>query len=222
MLYPVSRTVYRWQTPDPADDWMMVGHLVMRESKVVLVDPPLVPGLPEAVNRLGQPVAVLLTTIDHARAARYFSAEHNLKIYVPKQIETTNLDPGKTLEHEEIQDFTAYDENTPLPGGLRAIRARVFAGNEKPRYDEMILLTQTGELLVGDLACGSKGGKFLVGPEMFNPSPGRIEVDACYQIMAALIGNSNAHTLLSSHWHDILGNLQEAVAQKGNELRGIS
>lgn len=222
MFHPISRSVYRWQTPDPADDWMMVGHLVMHEAGLVLIDPPLVPGLVESVMRLGEPVAVLLTTIDHARAARYLGSEHGLKVHIPVQVETTNLNPAKTLEHEGIGDFQTYDEDTALPGGMKAIRARVFTGMEKPRYDEMVLLTESGELLTGDLACGNRDGEFLVGPEMFNPDPGTIEVDACFQIMAAIIGQSKANTLLSSHWHDIPDRLQDAVTRKGNRLRNRS
>ena len=51
--YHRGKGALRWSTPDPADDWMMVGHLFVRETGVVFVDPPLVPGLVEAAKRLG-------------------------------------------------------------------------------------------------------------------------------------------------------------------------
>lgn len=59
--------------PDPADDWMMVGHLFVRDTGVVFVDPPNVPGLLEAAGRLGKPEAVLLTEQNHTRASTFIA-----------------------------------------------------------------------------------------------------------------------------------------------------
>lgn len=218
MLVPVTRDVFRWATPDPADNWMMVGHLVIKKEEIALVDPPLVPFLPEAIHNIGGSASVILTTLDHMRASRYFASEHGFKVFVPRQIETTNFDPVEAKKQLEFNEFVEYDETDALPCGLKAIRARPFTGHSRPRYDEMALLTEGGELIAGDIAAGTKDGKFRVGPELFNPNPRKIEVMACFEILANIIRSHGAKTLLSSHWNDIESSLQDAVNEKGREL----
>ena len=73
MFTPIREGAFRWSTPDPADDWMMVVHLFIRESGVVFVYPPNVPGLLEAAGRLGKLEAVLLTEQNHTRASRFIA-----------------------------------------------------------------------------------------------------------------------------------------------------
>lgn len=45
MFQPVRKNVFRWSTPDPEDDWMVVGHAFLTDGGTVLIDLPLVPGL---------------------------------------------------------------------------------------------------------------------------------------------------------------------------------
>src|SRR5713101_8804456 len=86
MFTPIREGVFRWSTPDPADDWMMVGHLFVRETGVVLVDPPMVPGLLEAAVRLGKLEAVLLTEQNHTRASRFIAKRAGIPVYLPETI----------------------------------------------------------------------------------------------------------------------------------------
>ncbi len=218
MLHPVTENVFRWMTPDPADAWMMVGHLVLTPEETLLIDPPLVPGLPEAISNIGKPSYSILTTLDHVRGSRYLASEHGIKLYVPLQEETTNFDPSLPMDELKGTDYIQYDDTTKLPGGLKAIRARPFTGHTMPRYDEMALLTTESQLLTGDIASGTSDGRLMIAPEMFNPNAGFIEVRACFDIMANIILSNGATTLLSSHWHDIRNNLQQAVERKGNDL----
>ncbi len=37
---PVRKDLHRWSTPGPANDWMMVGHLLIRDSGCLFIDPP--------------------------------------------------------------------------------------------------------------------------------------------------------------------------------------
>ena len=86
MLYPVTRRVFRWSTPDPEWYWNMVGHLIFSNEGIIMIDPPNVPGLIDALKRLGNIEAVILTTADHLRAAPYFSWAYGVDIYLPRQV----------------------------------------------------------------------------------------------------------------------------------------
>src|SRR3989442_12880244 len=69
MFSPVRRDVFRWGTPDPEGDWIMVGHLFVRDSEIILIDPPLIPGLIESITRIGKPKAIILTSQNHTRGS---------------------------------------------------------------------------------------------------------------------------------------------------------
>ena len=73
MFTPIRERDSRWSTPDPADDWIMVGHLFARETGVAFVDSPMIPGLLEGAGRLGKLKAVLLTAQNHTRAAWFIA-----------------------------------------------------------------------------------------------------------------------------------------------------
>src|SRR5215467_10149588 len=94
VLTPARDGAFRWSTPDPADDWMMVGHLFVRETGVVFVDPPLVPGLVEAARKFGKPEAIVLTTQNHTRGSNYISKKADVRVYLPEQIPDA-VDPGE-------------------------------------------------------------------------------------------------------------------------------
>lgn len=67
MFTPARNEILRWGTPDPVGDWIMEGHLIDNDGKLIIIDPPLVPGLLESMKRIGKVEAVLLTTLDHTR-----------------------------------------------------------------------------------------------------------------------------------------------------------
>src|SRR5260370_444639 len=107
MFTPIREGVFRWSTPDPADDWMMVGHLLVRETGVVLVDPPMVPGLLEAAGRLGNLEAVLLTEQNHTRASRFIAKRAGIPVYLPETIPEA-VEPSEAVKVKEIGDFEVY------------------------------------------------------------------------------------------------------------------
>ena len=209
MLTPIREGVYSWSTPDPADDWMMVGHLFVRGTGVVFVDPPLVPGLIEAATKLGKPEAVILTTRNHTRATRYIAKKTGIRAYLPEQ------DPGVVDEREapkvkEIGDFEVYK-----PGSVLGFQAYMHG------YD-YVLLSGGKELLSGDNAVGDGEGKVALWPYWYNPAPsyprpeevseefkGRLRKE-----FKELVRTTGATSLLSSHGYDIIGTLQE----RANEL----
>jgi hypothetical protein len=209
---PIREGVYRWATPDPADDWMMVGHLFVRRTGVVFVDPPMVPGLLEAAGRLGKLEAVLLTEQNHTRAARFISKRAGIPVYLPESIPDA-VEPWEAVRVKQIGEFEVYEAGTVL--GFQAYK---FG-------EDYALLTDGKELLVGDNARGDAKGNVLIFPEWFSlytpgppyPAPEDFSKgfrDSLRKQFKDIVKNTGATTLLASHDYDIIGSLQA----RANEL----
>jgi hypothetical protein len=93
MFSPVRRDVFRWGTPDPEGDWIMFGHLFVRDSEIILIDPPLIPGLIESISRIGKPKTIILTTQNHTRGSRHIREKTGATVYVPDQ-NPNAVEPG--------------------------------------------------------------------------------------------------------------------------------
>jgi len=204
MFTPVRKGVYRWSTPDPADDWMMVGHLFVRDTGIVFVDPPLIPGLVDAATKLGEPEAVLLTTQNHTRAAAFMHKRTGIPAYLPEQ-DPNSLDPREAAKVKDIGDFETYKA-----GSILGFQAFKFGS-------EHVLLTDEKELLFGDIAMGDEEGNVLLWPDWYTPGPpydsyskelrdsDRKEIKEAFK---DLVRRTGATSLLASHGYDVLGNLQ--------------
>ena len=197
----------RWSTPDPADDWVMVGHLFVRETGVVFVDPPMVPGLLEAARRLGKPEAVLLTEQNHTRASSFISKRAGIPVYLPESIPEA-VEPWEAARVKQIGDFQIYES-----GSVLGFRAHKFG-------EDYALLSDRKELLVGDNARGDAKGKVLIFPEWFKlytpgpPYPAPEDVsqgfrDSLRKQFKELVKTTGATSLLAGHEHDVIGSLQE-------------
>lgn len=206
MLTPIREGAFRWSTPDPADDWMMVGHLFVRETGIVFVDPPLVPGLLEAVGRLGKPEAVLLTTQNHMRASKYISKRMGIPLYLPEQI-PESVDSKEAVKLKELGQFETFK-----PGSVLGFQAYKF-------IEDYALLSDKEELLVGDNAIGDANGNVILAPDWFPTGP-PYEGPEAYSdrfrerlkaIFKEIVKNSRATSLLSSHGCDVYGDLQTKV-----------
>jgi hypothetical protein len=211
MFTPIREGALRWSTPDPADDWMMVGHLFVRESGVVFVDPPNVPGLLEAAGRLGKLEAVLLTEQNHTRASRFIAKRAGIPVYLPETIPEA-VEPWETARVKQLGDYKVYKTGTVL--GFQAYK---FG-------DDYALLSDRKELLVGDNARGDAKGKVLIFPEWFNlytpgppyPAPEdfpRQFMDSLRKQFKDIVKTTGATSLLASHDHDIIGNLQARASE---------
>ncbi len=212
MLTPVSRNIFSWSTPDPEAFWLMVGHLVLSEGSAILVDPPNVPGLVESVKRLAKPDAIILTTGDHLRGTDYLAGEFSAQVYLPKQ-EDSDIDEGTAMRIRRMKNVKFFDEGDDLPLGVRSFRARVEKGKSAPNLNEMLLLTNTGELLAGDIAMGSADGGLITRNEFFSRSgaPDPDDNSICFMTIRKVVERSGARSLLASHGFDILDNLQHAL-----------
>jgi hypothetical protein len=205
VISPIRGGAFRWSTPDPADDWMMVGHLFVRESGVVFVDPPLVPGLVEAAERLGKPEAVLLTTQNHIRGSNYISKRTGIRVYLPEQIPDA-VDSAEAVKVKQLGNFEVYKADSVL--GFRTYKF----------IEDYALLSNEKELLVGDNAAGDGDGKvalwpywYLSGPPYSDPSSQAFK-DRLKGAFKEIVKNTGAASLLASHGYDVYGSLQEQAS----------
>ena len=211
MFTPIREGVFRWSTPDPADDWMMVGHLFVRETGVVLVDPPMVPGLLEAAGRLGKLEAVLLTEQNHTRASRFIAKRAGIPVYLPETIPEA-VELSEAVKVKEIGDFEVYKT-----GSVLGFQAHKFG-------EDYALLSDGKELLVGDNARGDTKGNVLIFPESFSlyspgppyPAPEAIPKsfrDSLRKKFKDIVKTTGAASLLASHDYDIIGSLQARASE---------
>jgi hypothetical protein len=209
LFAPVLPRVWRWTTPDPADNWMMVGHLLETAEGVVVLDPPMVPGLDVAITVLGGLRAIILTTHDHTRGAAWLSRQFGVPVHVPQQADR------ELVKRTGIEETVFYGEQGELPGGIRAQRARVTVPmwSDETYVDEMMLLVPGGAVATGDLVMGASRGRLLGCPEGLTPSPDPVKVDASLTVFRTVLPR-DIHTLLASHGDDLVHSLQEAVATR--------
>ena len=197
MFTPVRKNVFRWETPWPVDNVNMVGHLILRNSKCILIDPPHVPGLVDSVKRLGDSVAIILTSQNHTRGTKYIASKTGATVYLPEQ-NPKAVEPSELLAVKEIGEFEKYGVGDLL--GMK-----VF----KDFYD-FALLTEERELIVSDNARGTFDGKLVLYPEFNPPSPPN---ETIHREFKKLVQESGATSLLAGHGCDILGNLQELTTR---------
>ena len=210
-LTPIRDGVFRWSTPDPADDWMMVGHLFVRKTGVVLIDPPMVPGLLEAARGLGKLEAVILTEQNHTRASRFIAKRAGTPVYLPETIPQA-VEPWEAARVKQLGAFEVYNA-----GSVLGFQAYKFG-------DDYALLSDQKELLVGDNARGDAKGNVLIFPEWFSlytpgppyPAPedfSRESRDSLRKQFKEIVKNTGATSLLASHDYDIIGNLQARASE---------
>lgn len=183
---------------------MMVGHLFIRNTGIVFIDPPLIPGLIDAAAKLGKPKAVLLTTQNHTRATAFLRKRGRMPAYLPEQ-DPNSVDPREAVKVRGIGDFETYKA-----GKILGFQAYKFGS-------EHVLLTEERELLVGDIATGDSKGNLVLWPDWYTPGPpyesyskelkdsDRKEIKEAFK---DLVKSSGADSLFASHGYDIIGNLQ--------------
>ena len=188
---------------------MMVGHLFVRDTGVVFVDPPLIPGLVEMAVKLGKPEAVLLTTRNHTRAAAFMQKRAGISVYLPEQ-DPNSLDPREIVKARDIDNFETYTTGIVL--GFRAYKFGL----------EHLLLTKEKELVVGDIATGDSNGNLVLWPNWYTPGPPydayskELNDSDRKEIMGAfkeLVKSTGATSLFASHGYDIVGDLQMRAAR---------
>ncbi|MHB1956179.1 MAG: MBL fold metallo-hydrolase [Sulfobacillus sp.] len=207
MITWITRAIGQWSTPDPEEELMMVGHVIKAEEGLVLVDPPVVPGLPRMLASFGAVRAIILTTHDHTRGSRYLSDLLGCPIYVPAQAERSRLEVGR------IDQPLWYEDAMVLPGDLVARRIVVTLSGGRSYMDEMMLQAK-GVLFMGDLVAGNPDGTLAVCPEQF---PGVDQLEQKTDAVArALLGCTGfmPRLVLSGHGYPFSGDWQDALTKR--------
>ena len=167
MITWVTDAIGQWMTPDPEEELMMVGHVIKGDDGLVLIDPPVLPGLPRMLASFGAVCAIILPTHDHTRGSRYLSDVFECPIYAPEQAERGRLGVGR------VDQPKWYEDGVAIPGDMVARRMVVTLDGAPPYMDEMILQRQD-VLFIGDLVAGKPDGTLAVCPEQF-PGVGQLE-----------------------------------------------
>ncbi|WP_053958072.1 hypothetical protein [Sulfobacillus thermosulfidooxidans] len=214
ILREVIENVWRWETPDPENDWIMVGHMIKTDHDIVLIDPPFVPALIPTIQKIGSPIAVILTTHYHSRGARVLGQKLQCPVYVPQQADR------EYLQGRNLTDFTVYGDKDILPAGLHAIPCAVNVPDERDPskttklVDEMLLLSPAHRaILCGDVMVGSQDG-VLGCPEGFTDDPNFTQVMASLRTVDQIGVANMADTLLPGHGLDIIGSFSTALSAR--------
>jgi hypothetical protein len=92
-------------------DLPFTGHAYRAPSgEVVWVDPPSIAGVEEELLALGKPAHILVTFRDHDRAVPELLAKFGATFWAPRGTPEGSVPAGQ-----------AYDEQTALPAGLKAV-----------------------------------------------------------------------------------------------------
>lgn len=210
MIDRACKNAFRWTTPDPADDWIQVGHIIIFDERVILIDPPLVPGLFDEISKLGKPEAVILTTQNHTRATAFLHKRYGLTAYLPDQ-DANSIDPREAVRVHDIGDYETYAGGDVL--GLKAIK---FGA-------EYCLATDDGIIAFGDNVTGDASGNIVLWPDWYTPGPpydaylnemNASERNNFRNIFVNLVKETNGKTLLASHGYDIAENLQSRITDR--------
>ena len=214
MFIPVMENNFAWRTQDPEYDWDMVGHLLIKNGSILLIDPPYVHGIEQAVTFMGKPEAIIITTADHTRGSRYLSYKLKIPLYVPDQGDSISVSPGEIYREKKIANYKAYNEGPIF--WLNAKRVKVYRKKEDkvPYIDEMILADNDGNIFTGDIAMGSSSCELLTCNEGFTDEPDTMLVKSSFESLKNATKELNKNNLISSHGTDIVGNLDEKIKKK--------
>lgn len=209
MFTQIFPDLFRWETQDPEYDWMMVGHLLRRDGELLIVDPPYIHGLEEAIKFVGNPQAIILTTADHTRGSRYLSNKLKLPIYVPIQDDSLSVSPDKQYASKRIVNYISYSEGSFFWLSARRVKVYMKPEDKVPYIDEMILMDNSRNMITGDIAMGSATGNLLTVDEGFTTKPRNSLVKASYETMISTLKDLEPMNLIAGHGYDLLGDLKK-------------
>ncbi|MGC8514592.1 MAG: hypothetical protein ACP5OC_00465 [Thermoplasmata archaeon] len=207
MLIPVAKNVFKWKSNDPELGIEQVGHVLISSGNVAAIDPPMVPGLGDALKILGEPVAVILTNFSHIRGSTMLARTLGVDIYIPDLRGTERRKPEEEIRLHHLEEGVKYGPGSKLPVGLKPYNIRPEAEKNLPLLDEMVLHFED-MLIVGDSAWGSDG-KLILFPGHLMPDPDGNKKEAVKNSLSKIVRETGAKSLLSGHQDDLIGILQE-------------
>ncbi len=154
--------VWHWSVHDDRIDFISSAHAVVADEGAVLVDP--LPLAPEALARLGDVVAICLTTSSHQRSTWRYRRELGAKVYAPALARELDEEPDGR-----------YGEGDVLPGGLRA----VFTPGAGTTQHTFLLEGEPTVAFVPDLLARPPDGPVMLVPAeyMHDPEEARRSLD---------------------------------------------
>lgn len=161
--------LWRWTArhPDwkPEEDWdAEVGCVYWEGADATCLIDPLVPDdaddaerfwhhLDADVERVGRPVAVLLTLFWHERSAAEVAQRYGGEVWAHEE----------TLPRLELAVAHPFRAGDALPGGIEAV--------EVPRTGEVVFLLPDGVLVTGDVLIADGAGGVRVCPDSWFRDP---------------------------------------------------
>ncbi len=210
MFEPVTRNVYRWSVTDPEFGEEMVGHLLMKNESIVLVDPPATSKIIESVKVLGKPEAVIMTSYSHKRGCAHLSRTLGVPLLIPDFGGNEEKSTEEALKMFGVSSGKKYAENTELPLGIKAHRLKAETSPGDTALEEMAL--EFGEfLIVGDAAWGQNGG-LNIFPTGIMPDEGGKRASAIKKALKSIVDSTGASALLSGHGEDIRSGLKSLIS----------
>jgi|GEM_PF-4248214 hypothetical protein len=207
MLIPVAKNVFKWKSNDPELGIEQVGHVLISSGNLAAIDPPMVPGLADALKILGKPVAVFMTNYSHIRGSSVLARMLGVDLYIPDLIGTERRKPEEEIRMHHLENGVKYGPTSRLPVGLKAYNVRPEVEKNQPVLDEMVLHFDD-MLIAGDSAWGSDG-KLILFPGHIMPDPDGSKKEAVKKNLSKIVRETKAKSLLSGHQDDIIGSLQE-------------
>ncbi len=207
MLIPVAKNVFKWKSNDPELGIEQVGHALISTGSIVAIDPPMVPGLSDAMKVLGKPAGVILTNYSHTRGGSALARNLGVDLYIPDLKGTDRRNPAEEIRQHHLEKAIKYGPNTKLPLGIKAHNMRPETEDGQPVVDEMILHFDDF-LVAGDSAWGY-GNKIVFFPAHIMPDPDGKRKAAVQKSLEKLAKETGASSLLGGHWDDLIGTLQQ-------------
>ncbi|MEM0134780.1 MAG: hypothetical protein QXU18_06070 [Thermoplasmatales archaeon] len=209
MLIPVAKNVFKWKSNDPELGIEQVGHVLISSGNSVAIDPPMVPGLADALKVISKPQAVIITNFSHVRGCAALARALGVDLYIPELVGTERRKPQDEIRYHHLESALKYGPDSKLPIGMKAYKMRPETGRNEPVLDEMILHFENF-LITGDSAWGIDG-KITLFPGHIMPDPDGSKKKAVQERLERLVKDTGAGSLLSGHMDDLIGSL-------GNQL----
>ncbi len=203
MLIPVARNIFRWRSNDPELGIDQYGTMLLKGDLIVIVDPPMVPGLVEAIRILGKPEAVIMTNFAHSRGSNAMARHLGIPLYIPEIKDKDGRENEEEIRFLHLDRAIRYNEGTKLPLGIKAHHLRPKTDSGDVVFDEMELQFENF-LVLGDSAWGING-KINYFPAGIMPDEGRKKETANRIALEKLLKETGSRGLISGHGEVVTG-----------------
>lgn len=154
----VETDLWRWDGLEEEYRFPIVGYIVSVSDGLLLVDPPVSPGLKDEILQLGDPAAVVITSPWHVRGGPHWARTFGIPIAAPRAAAAELREAGAEIDVLLTDGYQNY--------GWQVIHLTADA------YDEVALWHPAGgKLIVGDLLTDNEQGGIALGPNKYMQVP---------------------------------------------------